>query len=343
MRRRAIRAALALSIALTGVAGATSNSPSTGSSAEETARRSAVVARVGEKQVTAGEVESRLASIPRFQLRTMGDSEDAIRKKFLLEVVVPEMLLAIEAEKQHLGESVIVRHNIERALADASLRITKAKVGPPEAIPMEEIRKYYADNLAKFNTPARFAVWRILCATREDAVAVIEAAKGSFTVDSFTKLARQRSIDKATNMRAGNLGFIDAEGNSNEAGLKVDPAIAKAAASVKDGQLVPVPVPEGQGFAVVWHRGTAAAIRRTTEEARPQIREAIYRQRVDEANRALITDLRRKHLREWNDSVLSGIDVSTADGDVTPRRRPGQVSPLGQIGRSAPSPPKPPQ
>jgi len=339
MRRRPVQTTLAFCIAIAGIARATSSNSGPNSSAAETARRNAVVLRVGEREITAGEVESRLASIPRFQLSTMGDTADAIRKKFLADVLVPEVLLAIEAEKRHLGEEVVVKHDIERALADATLRVAKAQIGPPESIPADEIRKYYGDNQSKFDTPVRFAVWRILCATREDAVAVIDAANASLTVDTFTKLARQRSIDKATSMRAGNLGFIDAEGNSNEAGLKVDPAIAKAAASVKDGQLVSVPVPEGHGFAVVWHRGTVPAARRTAEEATPQIREAIYRQRVDDANRALISELRSQHISASNDGILNGIDISASDGEVTPRKRPGQVSPLRQLGRS--SPPKP--
>jgi peptidyl-prolyl cis-trans isomerase C len=320
------------------VAGAT-GSPSNGGSSpllnpEEAARQNAVVARIGEVGITVRELETRLAAVPRFQLSTMGDTPDAIRRKFLADVVVPEVLLATGAEKRHADQQVNVRNNIERALANAAVRAVRAGIGPQEAIPMGDVRKYYAENSTKFDTPERFAVWRILCASREDAVAVIDAAKASLTVDTFTKLARQHSMDKATSMRAGNLGFIDAEGNSNEAGLKVDPAIAKAAASVKDGQLVLVPVAESKGFAVVWHRGTVAAVRRTPEEASPQIRAAIYRQRVDDATHGLISELRTQHLTEYNDGILNSVDVSSADGEVTPRKRPGQVSPLQQIGRA---------
>jgi peptidyl-prolyl cis-trans isomerase C len=344
MHSRPALSALALSIALGGVEGAAGGTSSPGSSPTsspgESARRSAVVVRIGEREVTVGEVESRLAAVPRFQLSTMGDTADAIRRKFLVEVIVPEVLLAIGAEKQHIDQDGVVRHNIERALANATMRAIKGQIDPPDSIPMDQIRKYYTENASKFDTPERFAVWRILCATREDALAVIDAAKASLTVDTFTKLARQHSIDKATSMRAGNLGFVDREGNSNEAGLKVDPAIAKAAASVKDGQLVLTPVLEGQGFAVVWHRGTVAAVRRTTEEAAPQIREAIYRERVDDADQGLIAQLRSQRLTEFNDSVLNGIEVSSTDGEVVPRRRPGQVSPSQPLGRALPSKPQ---
>jgi peptidyl-prolyl cis-trans isomerase C len=301
----------------------------------EVARRKAVAVRVGDREVTVGEVEDRIASVPRFQLSTMGDTPDAIRKKYVVEVIVPEVLLAAEAGKQHIEDDPNVRRNEERALANALKRSIKAEVGSPESVSMDDVRRYYNDNRAKFDTPQRFSVWRILCATREEAIAVIDAAKASLTVDTFTKLAREHSLDKATNMRSGNLGFIDAQGSSNEAGLKVNPAIASAAASVKDGQLFLLPVPEGPAFAVVWHRGTVAAVRRTPEEAASQIREMIHRQRLDDANQTLILKLRSEHLREYNDSVLNGIEVSSGNGEVTPRKRPGQVSPLNASGRAS--------
>jgi peptidyl-prolyl cis-trans isomerase C len=335
MRARPTLTALALAIALVAAAGGPS---SAGMSPAETARRSGVVLRIGTKEVTVGELEDRLASIPRFQLMAMGSNADEIRHKFLTDIIVPEVLIATAAEKQHVDEEVGVQNNIRRALASATMRVSKAQAGTINQISKDEIRKYFTENRAKFDTPTRYAVWRILCAKREDAVEVISAAKAALTVDNFTKLARERSIDKATDLRGGNLGFLDVEGNSNEAGVKVDPAVVKAAAAVKDGELVPQPVPEGAAFAVVWHRGTVPAAHRSPEEAAPQIREAIYRQRMEEATKTEVDQLRHEHLIESNEGVLNGIEISSVDGEVMPRRRPGQVPPLHQIGRSAPKP-----
>lgn len=340
MRTRSVVSARALTVAvLVTLASLVSLVLMTGTSLAamspaETARRNAVAVRIGSKEVTVGEVEDRLASIPRFQLSTMGETADAIRRRFVLDVIVPEVLVATAAEKQHLDKDVVVSNNLQRALANATMRVAKNSVGPINAISMDDIRAYYAENKGKFDTPTRYSVWRILCAKREEALAVIDAAKSALTVDNFTKLARDHSIDKATSMRAGNLGFIDAEGNSNEAGVKVDPQVAKAAASVKDGELVLQPVPEGQAFAAVWHRGTVAAAHRTAEESASQIREAIHRQKTEEALKGTIEELRSHHLVDFNEGVLNGIDVSSVDGEVLPRRRPGQVAPLQQIGRS---------
>lgn len=304
----------------------------------DVAHRTAVVARVGAKEITAGELEDRIAKIPRFQLAAMGDSQGAIKRKVLLDILVPEALVASAAEKEHFDSDPSVALKVERALANATMRAVRDRVGPANAISMEEIRKYFADNKSKFEAPARYNLWRILCAKREEALAVIDSAKAKLTIDNFTKLARDHSIDKATNMRAGNLGFIDESGNSTEAGVKVDSRLAKAAAAVKDGELVPQPVPEASGFAVIWRRGSVAASHRSPEDAAGQIREALWRQRLDETSKGLIEELRQAHVSEVNEALLNGIDVSASDGEVLPRRRPGQVPPLRQAERSTPKP-----
>jgi peptidyl-prolyl cis-trans isomerase C len=335
MRSRSILMALAAASAFFLGAGRLSRAAT---SPADAARRSAVVAHIGVKEITAGELEDRIAKIPHFQLVAMGDTPGAIRRKVLLDVIVPEALVATAAEKEHLGKRPEVSIKLQRALANATMRVVRNQVGPPSAISMEDIRRYYAENKNKYDAPARYNLWRILCAKREEALAVLDSARDKLTIDTFTKLARDHSIDKATSLRAGNLGFVDADGNSNEAGVKVDPQLARAAVGVKDGELVPQPVAEGAGFAVVWRRGSVLASHRSAEDAAPQIRDALWRQRLDDASKGLVDELRAAHVADLNEAILNGIDVSTADGDVMPRRRPGQVPPLRQADRSTPKP-----
>ena len=303
----------------------------------DTARRGAVAARIGATEITVGELEDRIAKIPRFQRATMGGTPAAVRRKFLLDVVIPEALIATGAEKEHLDIDPAVSPKVQRARANATVRVLRDQVGPAGAVSMDDIRKYYAENKSKFDSPSRYNLWRILCAKREEALAVLSAARATLTIDTFTKLAREHSIDKATNLRAGNLGFVDADGNSNEAGVKIAPELARAAAAVKDGELVSEPVPEGSGFAVIWRRGSVAASHRSAEDASGQIREALWRQRNDDAVQGLIAELREAHVTGLNEGVLNGVEVSTADGEVMPRRRPGQVPPL-RPGKSAQKP-----
>jgi peptidyl-prolyl cis-trans isomerase C len=229
---------------------------------------------------------------------------------------------------------------MKRALSSATMRAARERVGKASDISMDEVNKYYEENRSHFDTPERYGIWRILCRTREEAVSVLEAAKKDGTPQNFTALARDHSVDKATNMRGGNLGFLAADGTSNEAGLKADPAIVKAAQAVKDGEFVPTPVAEGPYFAVVWRRGTVGALHRTAVEAKEQIQNALFKHNLEEADKKLIDDLRARDLLDFNPELVNSIDVTPGEGNIVPRKRPGQVPPLGAIGTGRPAPSK---
>lgn len=296
---------------------------------KEQVRRKAVVAKVGAREITAGELEDRLAQVPRFQLTEFGANAGDIRRKFLTDIVVKDALLAQAAEDKKLTHELPTEGRISRALSGATLRKVKADAGDPGQISPEDVRAYYDNNKGRFDTPERVLVHRILCKTLAEAGTVIEAFKKEPTPKSFADLARDHSQDHASGMRGGNLGFVTPDGKSNEAGVVVDPAVVKAAFGVKDGELVPQPVPEAEMFAVVWRKGTVAASHRNFEEVVSQIRETIYKDKLEVARKKLIEDLREKNVKEVNEPLLRTIDVSRADGAITPRKRPGQVPPLG--------------
>lgn len=296
-------------------------------SAEEQARRAKVVVRVGAKSMSLGELEDRISAVPRFQLATFGADPDAIRHKFMSDIIVPELLLAAGAEDKKLDRELPTSHQIERARSSATLRAVRSDVGAAAAISMDDVRKFYEDNRGRYDAPERYGIWRILCKTKDEATEVLAAAKKDPTPKNFETLAREHSMDKATYLRSGNLGFIAPDGSSNEAGLKVDPVIPKAAASVKDGELVGEAVKEGDNWAVVWRRGTIGASRRSVDDAAGQIRDSLWKQRVELASKKLEDDLRARRVKEVNPDLLQGIDVSVTDGTIVPRKRPGQVPP----------------
>jgi peptidyl-prolyl cis-trans isomerase C len=296
---------------------------------KEQARRNAVVARVGARVITAGELEDKLAQVPRYQLTEFGSNADEIKKKFLNDIVVRDALLAQGADDKHLADTLPTESRVARALSSATLRKMRADTGNPGTIPVEDVKAYYEANKARFDSPERILIHRILCKTKAEAAMVLDAFKKDPSPHNFTDLAREHSQDKATFMRGGNLGFLAADGTSNEAGLKADPSIVKAAAAVKDGELIQQPVAEGDMWAVVWRKGTVAPQHHTIEEVTPQIRDTLYKEHLEAARKKLVEDLRAQNVKDLNEPLLRTIDVSRADGAITPRKRPGQVPPLG--------------
>jgi peptidyl-prolyl cis-trans isomerase C len=279
-----------------------------------------VVAHVGPAAITVRDLEDRIADLPPFQRASFGTTPDAVRRRFLAEVVLRDTILALGAERQTLGERPPAAYQIERAVSAATIRAVRARIGPAAAIPMEDVRRYYDENRSRYDTPERYQIWRILCKNREEAQAVLEATKQEPTPATFGALAREHSLDKATNLRAGNLGFLVADGSSNEPGLRIDPAVVSAALSVRDGALVPEPVAEGQYFSVVWRRGTIAPTKRAVEDVAAQIRDTLWKNRVKEETDKLVASLRAERLRDLNAALLGTIDLP-ADSRVESTRR----------------------
>jgi peptidyl-prolyl cis-trans isomerase C len=280
------------------------------------ARRAQVVATAGPaRTITVGELEDRLAALPPFQRATFGADAATARRAFLDQVVLPETLESLGADGEKLGERQPTSYALERVRSQSVLRAIRARLGPESAIAMEDVQKYYDDNRARYDTPERLQIWRILCKTKEEAQTVLEAAKKEPTPKEFGELAREHSIDKASNLRAGNLGFIGPDGTSNEPGLRVDVSIVHAAQGVRDGQLAPAPVPEGENYSVVWRKGTLAATRRPVDQVAAQIRDTLWKTRVKDESDKLIATLRAAKVHDLDEALLATLGP-TPSGDA---------------------------
>src|ERR1019366_7339698 len=290
--------------------------------AGDAARRAQVVVTVGlGRTITGGELEDRIAALPPFQRATFGADAAAVRRAFLEQVLVPETLESLGAEGDKLGEQQPTSYALERVRSQSVLRAIRARLGPESAIPIEDVEKYYDDNRARYDTPERLQIWRILCKTKEEAQTVLDAARKEPTPKEFGELAREHSIDKASNLRAGNLGFIAPDGTSNEPGLKVEVSIVHAAQGVRDGQLVSAPVPEGENYSVVWRKGPLAATRRTVDQVAAQICDTVWKTRVKEETDRLTTALRAAKVHDLDESLLAtlGPTPSGDGGGAAPR------------------------
>jgi peptidyl-prolyl cis-trans isomerase C len=302
--RRALAVVVAAGATVLAGAGSRAAEP-----AAEAERRAQVVARAGSRTVTAGELEDRIASMPPFQRGTFGNSPDTIRHRFLMEVVLPETLVSLAAAEAHVEREPPTSYFVERARSGATVRAIRRRVGDGAAIGMDEVRSYYQDNLAHYQTPERIQIWRILCKTRDEAQALLAACRSNPTPKAFADFAREHSQDKGTYLRGGNLGFLTSDGTSAEPGLRVDPSVMRAASTLRDGDLAPQPVAEGEYFSVVWRRGTLAAVHRPLEEVASQIRRTLRNNRVKDEADKLVAKLRTAKLRDLDEAPLQTVDL----------------------------------
>lgn len=313
-------APLAVAIA-TADAGPSPASPSP----EEVARRARVAVQVGEQKLTVGELENRIASLPPYQAETYGATREAIVQAWVDQVVVRDLVLGEGARRNGLEKVPLTHERLLRARSDATLRALRQQAPARTAaeIPAADVAAWYEANKVRFDTPERVNVWRILCATADEARTVAAAARADLSITKYQDLARDHSIDRATKYRGGNLGFLAPDGTSSEAGLKVDPVLVKAAATMKDGDLSAEPVAEGSGFAVLWRRTTVTATHRTLADVEPQIRATLFRERTEGAEKKLIDELRAKHVKDYDAEPLKIIELPALDAGISlPRPLP---------------------
>jgi peptidyl-prolyl cis-trans isomerase C len=284
------------------------------------ARRAEVVAVVGgpsaSRTVSVGDLEDRIATMATFQRLTFGHTADDVRRRFLADVVIPDLLLSLGAEGAKLEARLDVTYGLDRARSNAMVRAIRDRVGPASAISAGDVLDYYNQNIARYDPPERYQIWRILCKTSDEAQAVLDSARADPTPKNFAQLARDHSQDKATYLRSGNLGFLTADGSSNEPGLRVAPEVVRAALGVRDGELVPAPVSEGEFFSVVWRRGTSAPKKRTVDEVASQIRDVLESERIKDETDKLVLALRAAKVRDVRDDLLGTIDLAI-EGDAS--------------------------
>ncbi len=265
------------------------------------------VARVGAEAVSAEALTRRIGKIPDFQRAALGNSPDQLKRAVLATMLIPDLLYVQEAERLKLAERPSIQNrqrDILRAAMDRELRQESAAKNPVTAA---DIKAYFEANRSRFETPRRLHIWRILCDDEALAKKVIADSKAVDGIQHWSTYARESSLDKATHLRNGDLGFVHPDGDTDTPTLRVDPSLFTTADALADGEIAAQPSKEGLHWAVVWRRGSMKAVTRTLEQEQGSIRQVLERQRSEQARDALLADLRGKYLSALNEAALDNV------------------------------------
>lgn len=283
------------------------------------------IVRVGELGVSAADLSRRLATLSAGQMASYGSGPQLVRR-YVDEVIAPELCATLEARQRGVDKSPAYRDRERVALRQALDAALKSEALAKKPISAEEIKTYFDANRTRFEQPLGIRLWRILVDDEATAKRVIEQVKDAGSPAKWSELARDTSVDKATNLRQGDLGFVHADGGTDVPRVRVDPALFQAAKDLKDGVLAPNPVREGAKFAVVWRRGSRPERIRSLEQERDSIRTLLERQRTEDTRSALVTELRQKYLSEEHAELLEQIPEGMF-GSKLARPRPALVAP----------------
>ena len=159
-----------------------------------------VLARVSNRTVTLGELESRIAKMPSYYQKII----EKDKKRYLDDMII-EMLLYEEAARRGLERD----KEVKEVIAEAKRKILIAKFVKTEIedklkVPDEEVKSFYESHREEFKAPALWRASHILVSNEREAKDLLDQlSKGA----SFEELAKAHSID-ATASRGGDIGYF---------------------------------------------------------------------------------------------------------------------------------------
>ncbi len=268
------------------------------------------VVRVGSSELSAEALQQRLDQVPHFQLAALGNSPAEIRARFVDQVIVPELLLDEEAKRRKLADSAEVRPLQQQILAQALEDQVRREI-EEAGISEQDVSAYFEKHRKTLERPQTLRLFRLLVKDKATAERLLAEAKTIKDMAKWRDLVREHSLEKATRLRGGDLGFVRPDGHTEVPRVRVAPELFQAALAVKDGELVNEPVQDGAHYAIVWRRGTLPAHEADLEEEAPHIRRLLLESRASEALSALIDELGKNQVVRHDLALLEELSVST--------------------------------
>jgi peptidyl-prolyl cis-trans isomerase C len=289
------------------------------------------VAHVGSVAISDDALTRRLRKIPDFQRKALADSPDKLKRQVLETWLVPDLLYAQEAERLKLEQRPGIRARERELLRQAMDHELRAESATKNPISAADIEAYFEANRSRFEAPRRIHIWRILTTDEALAKKILVDCKGVDGIKQWSQFARDNSLDKATHLRNGDLGFVHPDGNTDTPTLRVDPALFAEADKLADGELAAAPLKVGAQFAVIWRRGSLKASNRTIAQESGSIRQVLERQRLEGARDALLASLRAKYVSANNEALLEDFKYTPAGLPERPvaSARPAHAAPAG--------------
>ncbi len=273
--------------------------PSVADPSAQVSDRGTELARAGAVSIGEQEFERLLRAVRASDLR----ADDSVER---LEEVVRRVLLTRalgeRAREQGLHRDPVIRDRIDRILRD-ELIASKVDAGlRPADFSDEQIETYYSAHEQDFKVPASASAHWIWISkssdaegARDRAAAVAELARQhSTSVAEFTKLVRENSEDLRTKAAAGYLGVFRGDTLDGEPLSLEQRSMRDALLELDSIGEIAGPVETPEGFAVLRLSGRRAAVSRSLEQVREELRHDLYKrerkQRLDALIAAALPD-----------------------------------------------------
>ncbi|MBI4701365.1 MAG: peptidyl-prolyl cis-trans isomerase [Deltaproteobacteria bacterium] len=287
---------------------------------------SAVVARVGERNITLGDFAAVLDRMNQYDRLRYQTKE---RRRELLEQLIDVELLAQEARRRGLDKDEMVQAAVRQILRDAVLAKTRANVPAPAEIPLADVRRYYDEHRAELSEPERRRGSAIVMSDKAQAEHVLGLALKITSGQDWGKLFEQHSGTAPGDASrggpsvapdlAGDLGIVGPPDDPKGGNDKVPDAVRRVLFELPEVGKIHDRLVEAEGkYYIVRLSGRTAGHTRSFEEAERAIRAVLLQQALREKEQALEAELRRRYPVQVDEAALKAVRLPAGIDEYRP-------------------------
>jgi peptidyl-prolyl cis-trans isomerase C len=266
-----------------------------------------VLAKIDDVTITLAEFQERInRQSPYIRARYTSLEQ----KKEFLDSLVRFEVLAKEAYRRGLDKDPEVVRTMKQVMIQKLMRDEfDTKVTADNAVSDADMKAYYDANVAEYVKPEEVRVSAIIVKNKAQADRVAIEARGDAgkTNKGFRDLVMKYSADEETKLRGGDLRYMDLT-------TKDIPAnVVKAAFTLFNTGDVSTAVDAGNGtFYVLKQTGRRKSVTKTFDDAKPQIRNKLFRDKRLQAQKDFVDGLRAKSKIEINEANLAKVRIDTS-------------------------------
>lgn len=335
-----------------GLAGCGGKKGSGKKAAVKAGKQDVVVARIGERTITAGQVAEALS---RQNAYTRMRFSSLARKKAFLEKLVRFEVLVAEAEKRGLQNHPDVLRRQKRAMVEILMKRLNKELVSFDDIKEAEIKARYERDEAKYRRPKRLRGAVLLLPSEAEAKQVLaELAKQQNKARYFGMQCKQRNTHPMLKKRAGDLGFFAKDCKVDTPRRYARPGAPQPKAKEQQPQVVPKALCEavfglaqagdvagplkldkgsyGGGWALVMRTGELPPLNRPYKLVRDRIKNQLFHEKRFKAVTGYADKLKAKAKIVIDDKALEAVkppgpgQAPKLPG-MTPPMRPGAKRP----------------
>ncbi|MDQ3338028.1 MAG: peptidyl-prolyl cis-trans isomerase [Myxococcota bacterium] len=269
------------------------------------------LAKIDDVTITLGEFQERInRQSPYIRARYTSLEQ----KKEFLDSLVRFEVLAKEAYRRGLDKDPEVVRTMKQVMIQKLMRDEFDAKVTADSVPDAEMKTYYDANLAEYVKPEEVRASAIILKNKaqSDRVAIEARGEAGKTNKGFRDLVMKYSADEDTKLRGGDLRYFDATNKELPAN------VVKAAFTLVNTGDVSQTVDAGNGtFYVLKQTGRRKAMTKSFDDAKPQIRNKLFRESRVKAQKDFVDGLKGKAKIEINEVNLAKVRIDTSTTGIT--------------------------